>query len=95
MQRLTPADLRDRMRVVLMRYTPDQLKRTPTDKLLAELADTFADLDIIGSIRMRDHHHSTGNDPATRAAIARKRLNDEALERVARESTCVRSPGRT
>jgi|GEM_PF-3187616 len=87
MYRMTEADLRDQMRTVLMRYTPDALKHLPRDRLLAELAETFRDLEVVSFRRVGEQHHSAGGaDAARRAAVARERLNAEALEKVAREA---------
>ncbi len=50
-RRASSADEADRFGNSEMRYTPEQLKRTPTDKLPAELPAKFADLEVIGSGR--------------------------------------------
>ena len=86
MHRLTEADLHDRIHIVLMRYTPERLKLTPRDKLVAEIVEALAGLEIIGFKRPVLHHAAGGVDPPVKAAHARACLNSEALEKVARDA---------
>lgn len=72
------------MRVVLMAYTPDALKRAPRDLLIAELAATFSDLEVFSFNRVGTAHSAGGVDRERRIAQTRQQLNAEALEKAAR-----------
>ena len=86
MKRLTTEQIRDLMRPVLMRYTPHQLKLTPMDRLLDELAARFDHADVLEFTLPGAPPQAQAMDPERAAAIRRTELRSAGFEKALREA---------